>query len=298
MNTQNTLINKAMKTNPRIKFFCRSFDLRLYRLSKGLYESLGYPCVRLTDQTADGYFHTMLQDTDCDIAINVDEDCFLTNTDAVFALVDYAVENNIANIGCPDGGGYVPRGGNPLVTNPFFNILNLKLLREKYSKQAVKAFDYAACKQQMEADYPKEMLYEGRSYNFDNTDYEPYYPFFLWQAYNTRTLYLPSAQHADGWTTILYTPQGEEICRHTWLARFYSVPSFIVKHWQPNTGKQQARIDTIIDESYALVHKQRPVFTTKDEWAFAWNFVVRWLIKVPQRIAGWPKKLKRTLSKK
>ena len=110
MNTQNTLINKAMKTNPRIKFFCRSFDLRLYRLSKGLYESLGFPCVRLADQTADGYFHTMLQDTDCDIAINVDEDCFLTNTDAVFALVDYAVENNIANIGCPDGGGWVPRG--------------------------------------------------------------------------------------------------------------------------------------------------------------------------------------------
>ena len=41
---------------PRIKIFCRSFDLRLYRLSKGLYESWGYPCIRLTDQTADGYF--------------------------------------------------------------------------------------------------------------------------------------------------------------------------------------------------------------------------------------------------
>ena len=32
-----------MRNNYRIKFFCRSFDLRLYRLSKGLYESLGYP---------------------------------------------------------------------------------------------------------------------------------------------------------------------------------------------------------------------------------------------------------------
>ena len=287
-----------MKTNPRIKFFCRSFDLRLYRLSKGLYESLGYPCVRLTDQTADGYFHTMLQDTDCDIAINVDEDCFLTNTDAVFELVDYAVENNIANIGCPDGGGWVPRGGNPLVTNPFFNILNLKLLREQYSKQAVQSFDYKAHQQQMEADYPKEMLYKGRNYNFGNTDYEPYYPFFLWQAFHTRTIYLPSKQHADGWTTILYTPQGKEICRHTWLARFYSVPSFIVKHWQPNAGKQKARIDTIIDESYALTHKPRPVFTTQDEAAFAWNFFVRWLIKIPQRIAGWPKKLKHKIIKR
>ena len=139
-----------MKTNPRIKFFCRSFDLRLYRLSKGLYESLGYPCVRLTDQTADGYFHTMLQDTECDIAINVDEDCFITNPDTVFELVDYAIENSIANVGCPDGGGWVPRGGHPLVTNPFFNILNLNLLREQYSKQAVQSFDYKAHQQQME----------------------------------------------------------------------------------------------------------------------------------------------------
>ena len=107
----------------RIKFFCRSFDLRLYLLSKGLYESLGYECVRLTDQSADGYFYTMLKDNSCDIAINVDEDCFITNPDAVFSLVEYVIENGIANAGCPDGGGAVPRGANPIVTNPFFNIL-------------------------------------------------------------------------------------------------------------------------------------------------------------------------------
>ncbi len=64
--------------NLRIKFYCRSFDLRLYRFSKAFYKRLGYPCVRLTDQSADGYFYTMLKDTDCDIAINVDEDCFNT----------------------------------------------------------------------------------------------------------------------------------------------------------------------------------------------------------------------------
>ena len=65
---------------PRIKIFTRSFDLRLYRLSKGLFcdwkdaEGNPIPCVRLTDQTADGYFYTMLRDTECDVAINVDED--------------------------------------------------------------------------------------------------------------------------------------------------------------------------------------------------------------------------------
>lgn len=47
---------------PRIKIFCRSFDLKLYRYSRGLYEQLGIPVVRLTDQSADGYFYTMLRD--------------------------------------------------------------------------------------------------------------------------------------------------------------------------------------------------------------------------------------------
>ena len=156
---------------PRIKIFCRSFDLRLYRLSKGLYESWGYPCIRLTDQTADGYFDTMLKDTDCDIAINVDEDCFITSKEGVMALVEYVISHQIANAGCPDGGSYVPRGGNPLVTNPFFNVFNLNLIREKYSRKAVESFDYKAHVEEMEHAYPPEMLYPNRKYAFDGIKY-------------------------------------------------------------------------------------------------------------------------------
>ncbi len=283
--------------NPKIKIYCRSFDLKLYRLSKGLYEHWGFPCVRLTDQTADGYFRTMLRDTDCDIAINVDEDCFVTNKKAVLALVDYVVANGIANAGCPDGGAWVPRDGNPLVTNPFFNILNLKLLREHYTPKGVKAFDYAAVKEQMIASYPTDVLIKDRTYNFEATNQEPYYPFFLWQAYSSKTLYLPSQRHPDGWTTILYTPQGEELCRHTWLARFYSVPAFIVHHWQPNAGAQQARIDAVIDEAYKLSGMVRPLFGAKERCLFVGDKLLRWCIKVPQRIAGWPRKLKNKLLK-
>ena len=285
-------------TNPRIKIFCRSFDLRLYRLSKGLYESWGFPCVRLTDQTADGYLRTMLKDTDCDIAINVDEDCFVTSKQAVLNLVDYVIANGIANAGCPDGGAKLPRIFNPLVTNPFFNIFNLNLLREQYSLQAEKTFDYSAHKQQMIDAYPKQLLVADRLYDFDVTDHEPYYPFFLWQAYHTKTLYLPCERHADRWTTILYNHQGEEMCRHTWFARFYSVPSWTVRYFQPDAGKQKLRIDNVIRESYDMAEIELPVFTYRDECAFIWNKVVRWIIKVPQRIAGWPKKIKKKLSKR
>lgn len=283
----------------RIKIFCRSFDLKLYRLSKGLYEDWGFPCVRLTDQTADGYFYTMLRDTECDIAINVDEDCFISSKEAVMNLVEYVVENGIANAGCPDGGGWCPRGGNPLVTNPFFNVFNLNLIHEKFSPEAVKTFSYADHQQEMWNNYPKDQLLPERKYDIScNSYYEPYYPFFLWQAYATRSHYLPNTRHADGWTTILYNHKGEEMCRHTWLARFYSTPAFIVKHWQKNAGAQQQRIDAIIDEVYAARSMKRPVFGFADKLAFIGNKIIRWMIKVPQRIAGWPKKIKRRLGKK
>ena len=277
----------------RIKIFCRSFDLRLYRLSKGLYEQWGFPCVRLTDQSADGYFHTMLQDTDCDIAINVDEDCFITSKEAVMRLVDYVVENGIANAGCPDGGAYIPRGQNPLVTNPFFNVFNLNLIRAHYSKDAIKEFDYSAHKEEMEASYPKQKLSEGRKYRFYVTDAEPYYPFFLWQAYTTKTYYLPSKPHPDGWTTILCNQEGEEMCRHTWLARFYSVPTIIVKTLQPTAGKQKRRIDAVIKEAYEKAGISIPLFSWRDQCAFVGNSIVRWMIKIPQRIEGWPKKIRK-----
>ena len=283
--------------NLRIKIFCRSFNLRLYRLSKGLYENWGYPCVRLTDQSADGYFHTMLQDTECDIAINVDEDCFITSKQNLMSLVDFVVANNIANAGCPDGGAYVPRGTNPLVTNPFFNVFNLNLIRAHYSKDAVKQFDYMAHKKELEASYPKQMLYEGRKYRFNVTDAEPYYPFFLWQAYTTKTFYLPSKPHPDGWTTILCNQEGKEMCRHTWLARFYSVPTIVVKTMQPSAGKQKQRIDAVIKEAYEKAGEALPIFTWRDNCSFIFNSIVRWIIKVPQRIMGWPAKIRKKIKR-
>lgn len=281
-----------MKENLRIKFYCRSFDLRLYRISKRFYEGLGYPCVRLTDQSADGYFYTMLADTDCDIAINVDEDCFISDPQAVLDLVDYVLANGYANAGCPDGGGNAPRHSNPLVTNPFFNIFNLRMIRTKFSREAVKAFRYDEHKQAMIAAYPKELL--ETDYTFDRPKIiEPYYPFLLWLAANFKTLYLPTRRHKDGWTTLLYSPQGRMLCAHSWLARFYSVPSFIAKRMQRNVGKQKARIDALISETAALRGIVIPKETLWETLWYAGDKTVRWVIKVPQRIAAWPAKYRR-----
>lgn len=280
----------------RIKIFTRSFDLRLYRNSRGLYENLGLPVVRLTDQTADGYFYTMLNDEECDVAINIDEDAFLVDPDAMLKLVDIVLEGGYANAGCPDGGGYCPRSGNPIITNPFFNIFNLKLIRTKFSLLSVKEFSYPQHKEEMVSLFPKERL--ETNWTFDRYEYEPYYPFFFWLAYNFKTLYLPSRRHEDGTTTILLDLQGNPICMHTWFARFYTTPNWAVKFFEPARGKQKARIDAIIDQAYSIRGLERPGFGFKDKLSFLGNKIIRWVIKVPQRISRWPYKLKKKLANK
>lgn len=287
-----------MKNNLRIKFYCRSFDLRLYEKSKAFYASLGYPCVRLTDQTADGYFYTMLADTDCDIAINVDEDCFIADPEAVFRLVDYVVEYGYVNAACPEGGGATPRNANPIVTNPFFDIFDLRQIRQKAGDAlaiaaAVKAFDYRSHLQEMIDAYPKESLQKpGR---FELTDTEPYYPFFFWLAYHFKTLYLPSRKHSDGWTTMLYDLDGNLLCQHSWLSRFYSTPDFLVRYWQKGAGQQKQRIDALIAETAAMRGLAIAEETAFDTRRYALDKMVRWIIKVPQRVAGWPQKIRRRL---
>lgn len=257
---------------PRIKIFTRSFDLRLYRLSKGLYEGLEWegmkiPCVRLTDQSADGYFYTMLRDTECDIAINIDEDAFITNPQPVIDLIKTVIDGGYANAGASDGDS-ATTGRNKIVTNPFFNIFNLDLIRSKFNKSLM----------------IREL-----------NDAEPYYPFFRWMASEFKTLYLPCVRHKDGITTILLDEKGREICLHTWFSRFYSMPSWIVRKIEPTQGMQKARIDAIIREAYEKAECAIPEFGLSDKAAFAANKVVRWMIKIPQRVSRWPYKIKRKI---
>ncbi len=261
---------------PRIKIYTRSFDLKLYRLAKGLFcdwkdaEGEPIPCVRLTDRSADGYFYTMLRDNDCDIAINIDEDAFIVNPQAVLDLVGVLLEGGYANIGCSDGDP-ATTGRDKVVTNPFFNVFNLALIRT--------GFDRSLLEKHLD-------------------DAEPYYPFFRWMAGTFPTLYLPARRHADGITTIALDLQGREICLHTWFSRFYSMPSWIVRRIEPSQGMQKTRIDAIIHEAYTARGREVPHFGPADQIAFAGNKLIRWTVKVPQRVARWPFKIKRKLARR
>lgn len=253
------------RMQPRIKIFTRSFDLKLYLCSKGLFRQMGVPCVRLTDKSADGYFYSMLRDMECDIAINVDEDAFIIDPDAVTALALKVWEEGYANAGCSDGDPAVT-GRDPVVTNPFFNVLNLTLIRTRFDRRC------------MERRF---------------SDCEPYYPFFRWMAENFRTLYLPATRHSDGISTIAFDTGGHPICLHSWFSRFYSMPSFVVRRIEPSQGMQRERIDALIREAYCSRGLEVPRWNIADRLRFAADKTVRWAIKIPQRISRWPYKIKR-----
>lgn len=261
-----------MSRNPRIKFYCRSFNKELYLLSKGLYEQAGYPCVRLTDQTADGYFFTMLADEECDIAINVDEDCFITDLDAVLALAKRVEDEGWVNAGCSDAGAGVPRKGDATVTNPFFNVFNLHEIRKSWNAY------------RLIPELKKDAL----------KGIEPYYNFFHWmvRTFPDRTLYLDNTRHADTITTQLYCDQ-QLLCLHTWFARLFKVSVF-TRLFEGNDRKDvnhQLRINAIIDCAYQIRDLRRPVFGPLARLGFTVDEIIRWSIKVPQRVANWPKKL-------
>ena len=97
---------------------------------------------------------------------------------------------------------------------------------------------------------------------------------------------------------MLYDPQGRLFCQHSWFARFYTMPSFIVRRIQKDQGRQKERIDALIRESYALRGLEVPQFGARDALAFFGNKVIRWIIKVPQRVSRWPHKLKRKLKQR
>lgn len=272
----------------RVKFFCRSFNKELYLLSRRLYEDAGYPCVRLTDQTADGYFFRMLEDEACDIAINVDEDCFLTDLDAVLRLARKVADEGWVNAGCSDAGKGCPRSGDASVTNPFFNVFNLRLIRRSWNAY--------------------RLIPELRKDSYKGL--EPYYNFFHWlvRTYPDKTLYLHNTKHTDGVTTRLYdvaepsegtlSAEGSLLCLHTWFARQFS-PSLLTRLFEGNDLKgvdHRQRINAVIDEAYALRLVRRPVFNAFDRMGFAFDACLRWSIKVPQRVANWPNKLRRRFS--
>ncbi|MDX6182204.1 hypothetical protein SGQ44_08955 [Flavobacterium sp. Fl-77] len=202
----------------KIAIFTRSMNYSLYKISNNTL-TLPFKHYRLTYTTAQGYLDKILE-YDIDYAINIDEDAFVVDNLAILDLLEYCIKEEIVNCGIRDGGVLQIRYGNPLVTNPFFNIFNVKKIKENYSKSQVddclkKDIDYDNL-------LPNNLPYK---YEISN-NYEPFYPFFLWLNINHKVLYLEGKQHNDNYSTILYNHKGEQMLFHSWFSREYGVDQF------------------------------------------------------------------------
>lgn len=227
----------------RIKIYTRSANIELYHYSQKLID-LPYPRVRLCGTSADGYLYQMVQDVDCDFAINIDEDAFVIDNVALESLLRYVITNNIVCCGMRDGGVLSIRNYNPIIQQPFFNIINLKAVREKFNIEEIEQFNYFAYKEELVKLLPVSLQnYEGLKYY----NVEPYYNFFFWLANNFKMMSLDVAKHSDGLTTIVYNQLHEPILMHTWYSREYD-----------HDAVHASRIKAVIKEAYAKQGRKVP----------------------------------------
>jgi hypothetical protein len=168
---------------------------------------------RYCHTTSDGYIYDILKE-DVDYIINIDEDAFIYDLDALYSLIDYMIENAYINCGMRDGGILPIRIHHPLITNPFFNIFNVKKIREKMNYDEID--DTKIYLPEYENMIPEKL---NGKYAFD--DSEAYCKIFIWLAINYKTLYLDAIRHKDELSTILLNQNNEPFLFHSWFSREY-----------------------------------------------------------------------------
>jgi hypothetical protein len=191
-------------------------NLKLYLKSMSL---INIPSKkRYCHTTSDGYIYKILKE-DVDYIVNIDEDAFIYDHKALYSLLDYIIENDYINCGMRDGGILTIRIHHPLITNPFFNILNVKKIREKLNHDEIVDTKIFL------PDYIK-MLPEKLNGKYAFDDSEPYSRIFIWLAINYKTLYLDAIRHKDGLSTILLNQNNEPFLYHSWFSREYNKDNY------------------------------------------------------------------------
>lgn len=161
------------------------------------------------------YLYHILHKNDRTI-MNCDEDCFITDPEALDDLFAYMCGHGYDYCGMSDGGTH-HRNNDPVVMNPFFNIFmkcvtvdmpyhELKLCHNQEVKTDTLAQLAKVCRHKHEAQMS-----------------EPFNPIFRYLEKNFHPLYLQAELHPDGVSTILLNHKGVPFCVHSWYSRAYGV---------------------------------------------------------------------------
>lgn len=233
----------------KIEIYTRSMNVNLYRLSQSTIQ-LPYPRRRCLFTSADGYFYDNIINSNADIILNIDEDAFITDNRRLEVLLEYVLDNGFVNCGVPDGGVIPIRKHNPLVTNPFFNILNVGEIRKKFDLREIKQ-NYSSHRKGFERFVPEHLLKS--SYEFDY--FEPYNSFFVWLATHFKTLYLNAEEHEDEISTIVKDHLDQPFLVHSWYSRFYGEDEYHTN-----------RIDNLVRDALQM-KDLNPILNSKNTFA-------------------------------
>ncbi len=228
----------------KIKIVTNYQSNELYLKSKEFYEDFGFEMIGIDGSNGFygfDFFNYMMTNKifyDCDWIIYIDEDCFITNKQALFDLLKYQIDNNIHCSGVPDGGVISHRFHNPVSIIAFFCIINVGVMREKYETEVVKSMVYG---QDLDKFIPHHLINTNRPYEekfrrtiaqgyspygviFDN--FEPTYKLFFWLLRNNyNMLYLNAYDYSnDDLTTIVKNQNNIDFAYHTWFARKFNTP--------------------------------------------------------------------------
>lgn len=205
----------------RIGIFTRSINYELYKKSQYLIDIDAHR-ERIINTTGDSYFYRMFEHKKYDWSINIDEDAFVIDDNAILDLLEYMKDNGYVNCGMSDA--MLVRYFNPAVVNAFFNIINIKEIRNstKDIKTEVLKFDYKKYKDLILSRVPKRFLnLPAAKPNMGKL--EDYYSLFLWIASKFKTLYLDAHILDDGISVELLNHNGKPMLVHSWFSRCYRV---------------------------------------------------------------------------
>lgn len=205
----------------RVAIATRSMSLELYHLSgeflnfeepqlNGPYEWTRY---RIIGTSALDYFQQLLK-LDADWVVNIDEDAFLFDPQALIDLIEAMEHGGYSACGMPDGGVVPIRRHHPIACNAFFNIFDMRRVRRVWTD-----WQHAA-ESPYQTEFARFMAPFANRGPAAFDDFEPYYGlFFSILAANQKILYLEGEEWNDGISTLLKTPSGAPFLLHAWYAR-------------------------------------------------------------------------------
>lgn len=219
----------------------RNQNPELYRRTSRYHQELGDLLALRGYNFSEKYIiDSLLSGQEYDWVINIDEDARILDPRALKSLLSHMEAEGFGFCGLPDGGFSRIRSHNPYIPNAFFNVFQMKLIRNWIDPSYMKKFrpstsDLARC----EAKYSKLIGEAVLPYRCDL--FEPYYPIFIYLELNgvgflplTQNTQLDSSgreippqdlyNHPEGrlGSTILKY-SGLDLCLHTWWGRFYQV---------------------------------------------------------------------------